>query len=167
VITIAPAAEMTQVRELFLEYAASLGVDLSFQNFEEELASLPGDYDPILLAYTSDEPEGRATGVGRPTQTPSLAGCVALHPFGEPGVCEMKRLYVRPGFRGRDLGRALAMRIIEEARLRGFGRMRLDTLPTMTAAIPLYFSLGFREIAPYRFNPVPGTRFLELRMRDR
>ena len=145
-IEIARATEMASVRELFAEYAASLGVDLSFQNFDAELASLPGDYDPILFARDGD----------------ALAGCVALHPFGERGVCEMKRLYVRPAFRGQNLGRILAKRIIEEARARRFERMRLDTLPTMTSAIPLYESLGFVEIAPYRFNPISGTRFLEL-----
>jgi putative acetyltransferase len=181
VITIVPAAEMTPVRELFQEYAASLGVDLSFQNFDEELASLPGDYDPILLAYDmaslgSQAASSRSGKHAIPsseappqlaTQDRQLAGCVALHPFGEPGLCEMKRLYVRSGFRGRDIGRSLAIRIIDEACLRGFERMRLDTLPTMTAAIPLYRSLGFEEIAPYRFNPVPGTRFLELRLAGR
>lgn len=145
-IEIVRATDMAAVRELFAEYAASLGVDLSFQNFDAELASLPGDYDPILLAHDAG----------------ALAGCVALHPFGERGVCEMKRLYVRPRFRGLNLGRLLARRIIEEARARRFERMRLDTLPTMTAAIPLYESLGFVEIAPYRFNPITGTRFLEM-----
>ncbi|HWS72496.1 MAG TPA: GNAT family N-acetyltransferase [Thermoanaerobaculia bacterium] len=145
-IEIIRATEMAPVRELFAEYAASLGIDLSFQNFDAELASLPGDYDPILLAREGD----------------ALAGCVALHPFGERGVCEMKRLYVRPAFRGQNLGRLLAKRIIEEARARRFERMRLDTLPTMSAAIPLYESLGFVEIAPYRFNPIRATRFLEL-----
>ena len=145
-IAIERAVDMQPVRELFAEYAASLGVDLSFQHFDEELASLPGDYDPILLAHVRG----------------ALAGSVALHPFGERGVCEMKRLYVRPAFRGQQLGRVLAQRIIEEARARRFERMRLDTLPTMTSAIPLYESLGFVEIAPYRYNPISGTRFLEL-----
>ena len=144
-LTIQRAPDMHDVRALFLEYAAALGVDLSFQQFDEELASLPGDYDPILLARWDGE----------------LAGCVAMHPFGSD-VCEMKRLYVRPEFRKYGIGRALALRIIEEARARGFRTMRLDTLPSMQNAMKLYESLGFRDIAPYRYNPIEGSRFLEL-----
>ena len=140
-----PAIDATIARDLFREYAASLGVDLSFQDFEREIATLPGDYDPILVAHWNSEP----------------AGCVALRPI-EPPICEMKRLYVRPQFRGRRIGHALAERIIAEARARGFQRMRLDTLPTMREAIPLYAALGFREIEPYRFNPIAGTKFMEL-----
>ncbi|HYS52988.1 MAG TPA: GNAT family N-acetyltransferase [Thermoanaerobaculia bacterium] len=143
-----PAIDVSVVRELFLEYANSIGFDLGFQDFQREVASLPGDYDPILVAHWNTEP----------------AGCVAMHPI-EDGLCEMKRLYVREQFRGHAIGRALAERIIAEARQRGYQRMRLDTLPTMTAAIPLYQSLGFVEIPPYRYNPIAGSKFMELDLR--
>ncbi|MEA2236901.1 MAG: hypothetical protein QOC81_1625 [Thermoanaerobaculia bacterium] len=143
-ISIAPADDLDVVRDLFTEYAASLGVDLSFQDFDHELASLASFYELILIAKEGDR----------------AAGCVALRRLDET-TCEMKRLYVRPDFRGHNLGRTLAERIIEEARRAGYARMRLDTLPTMTAAIPLYESLGFVEIAPYRFNPIEGTKFME------
>jgi ribosomal protein S18 acetylase RimI-like enzyme len=146
VITIAPADDLSVIRELITEYASSLGVDLSFQDLDHELATLDAFYELIFLARD----ETRA------------AGCVALRRI--VTTCEMKRLYVRPQFRGHDLGRRLAQRIIDEARQRGYQRMRLDTLPTMTAAIPLYRSLGFVEIEPYRFNPVEGTRFMELKL---
>jgi ribosomal protein S18 acetylase RimI-like enzyme len=145
-LTIEPFDDLDDVRELFLEYAHSLSVDLSFQNFDEELASLPGDYDPILVARWDG----------------AVAGCVAMHPFGD--VCEMKRLYVRPEFRAHKIGRALAGRIIDEARARGYRAMRLDTLPMMQGAMRLYESLGFVDIAPYRYNPIEGTRFMELRL---
>jgi ribosomal protein S18 acetylase RimI-like enzyme len=139
------AAEMTVVRELFTEYARSLGLDLEFQNFSNELATLPAGYDPILLAHWNDD----------------VAGCVALRDLGD-GVCEMKRLYVRPELRGHAIGRKLAIRIIEIARERGFRAMRLDTLPSMTEAKRMYETLGFHDIEPYRFNPIEGTRFMEL-----
>jgi ribosomal protein S18 acetylase RimI-like enzyme len=145
VITIAPADDIDVVRELITEYATSLGVDLSFQDLDHELATLESFYELILLARDDARP----------------AGCVALRRI-DDAICEMKRLYVRPAFRGLNLGRQLAEYIIDEARKRGYKRMRLDTLPSMTAAIPLYESLGFVEIAPYRFNPVEGTRFMEL-----
>ena len=144
-ITIAPADDLDVVRELITEYANSLGVDLSFQDLDHELATLDTFYELILVARDDA----------------NAAGCVALRRIDDT-ICEKKRLYVRPQSRGHDLGRRLAQRIIDEARQRGYQRMRLDTLPTMTAAIPLYQSLGFVEIAAYRFNPVEGTRFMEL-----
>jgi putative acetyltransferase len=141
--------ELPAVRRLFEEYAASLEVDLGFQDFERELRELPGDYAPpagrILLALDGDEP----------------AGCVALRPY-EPEVCEMKRLYVRSAFQGGGLGRRLAEAIVEAGRDAGYSLMRLDTLPSMQAARGLYRSLGFEEIEAYRHNPVHGTTYFQL-----
>jgi putative acetyltransferase len=139
------------VRALFEEYAAALGVDLGFQDFERELAELPGEYVP---------PDGRLLlALG-----PEPAGCVALRPFA-PGVCEMKRLYVRRTYRGSGLGRLLAEAIIDAGRDAGYERMRLDTLPSMAAARGLYRSLGFVEIEAYRHNPIHGTSYFERRLR--
>jgi putative acetyltransferase len=145
--------QIAQARELFLEYAQSLGFSLCFQNFDKELAGLPGDYAP---------PEGRLLLAEYENQ---LAACVALHKL-EPGICEMKRLYLRPQFRGKGLGRALAERIIAEARMIGYSRMRLDTVePVMKDAVALYRNkLGFKEIAPYRANPIAGAMYMELEL---
>ena len=143
--------DVETARLLFKEYAASLGFDLCFQGFDRELAGLPGDYAPPdgrLLLLIED---GRAV------------GCVALRKLG-PDACEMKRLYVRPEFRGRSLGRELTEAIIREARGIGYARLKLDTVPSMAAAITLYRVLGFREVAPYRPNPVPGALCFELRL---
>ena len=143
--------EMETVRLLFREYADSLGFDLGFQNFEQELAGLPGPYAPpsgcLLLAELGDEP----------------AGCVALKEQAA-GVCEMKRLYVRGRHRGTGLGRTLVEQVIREAKRLGYRAIRLDTVPSvMETAVALYRSLGFRDIPAYCFNPVPGALFLELR----
>jgi len=145
-------AQIAQARELFLEYAQSLGFSLCFQNFDKELEGLPGGYAP---------PEGRLLLAEYEGQ---LAGCVALHKL-EPRICEMKRLYLRPKFRGNGLGRVLAERIITEARQIGYQRMRLDTVePVMKDAVAMYHKFGFKEIAPYRPNPIAGAMYMELKL---
>lgn len=143
-------AHIAQARELFLEYAESLGFSLCFQSFDQELAGLPGDYAP---------PDGRLL-IGE--YRGQLAGCVALHKL-ESGICEMKRLYLRPQFRGKGLGRVLAETVVAEARAIGYRRMRLDTVePVMPNAVAMYRRLGFVEIEPYRPNPIEGALYMEL-----
>jgi ribosomal protein S18 acetylase RimI-like enzyme len=144
-----PPARM--LRHLFREYAGSLSFELDFQDFDSELAALPGPYaaplGALLLARVAGKP----------------AGCVAIRDLGE-GVGELKRLYVRPSHRGLGVGRRLAESAVAAAREIGYARLRLDTTPEMVAAQELYGTLGFREIAPYRHNPVAGTRYLELEL---
>ena len=145
-------SQIAQARELFLEYAQSLGFSLCFQNFDKELAGLPGDYAP---------PEGRLF-IAECDGVP--AGCVALHRL-DFQICEMKRLYLRPQFRGKRLGRILAERIIAEARQIGYRCMRLDTVePVMKDAVAMYRKLGFVEIAPYCTNPVAGAMYMEVEL---
>jgi ribosomal protein S18 acetylase RimI-like enzyme len=138
-----------RARELFQQYADSLGFDLEFQGFSQELEMLPGEYAPpqgcILLAESGGE----------------IAGCVALRPL-DKMICEMKRLYVVAGCRNRKIGRALAEAVIDRARSCGFERMRLDTIESMKAAQALYHSLGFRPIKPYRYNPLQNPSYFEL-----
>ncbi|WP_338015456.1 GNAT family N-acetyltransferase [Dyella acidiphila] len=139
------------MRVLFQEYAAGLGVDLSFQRFDDELGGLPGKYAApagcLLLAWHGELP----------------VGCIALRRI-DDGTCEMKRLYVRPQARGEALGRRLVLRLCEEARTAGYARICLDTLATMASAQALYASLGFVPIAPYVYNPLPGTKFMALEL---
>ena len=140
------------VRELFREYAESLEFSLDFQDFEREVRTLPGDYAPprgaLFLAWVEGD----------------SAGCVGVRPIDET-TCEMKRLYVRPEFRVRGVGRILAERAVAVGREIGYDRMWLDTVPSMAAAIGLYRSMGFADIMPYRENPIPGAIFLERKLR--
>ena len=139
------------IRSLFTQYADGLGFDLEFQNFNQELALLPGEYAApdgcLLLAEDSG----------------NWAGCVALRRL-EDAICEMKRLYVIPDYRGQGLGRILAQAIISEARAREYNKMRLDTIASMNAARALYTSLGFYTIEPYRYNPIEGASYMELKL---
>jgi ribosomal protein S18 acetylase RimI-like enzyme len=143
--------DLPVVRELFEEYGRTLGIDLSFQGFDEELATLPGKYAPpdgtVILARLEGKP----------------CGCVALRRINKR-TCEMKRLYVRPDSRGLRVGGELVRRIIEAAEARGYETMRLDTLPSMKNAVSLYRSFGFQEIEPYIYNPIPGALFMEKRL---
>ena len=146
------ASEINEARALFQQYEADLGISLCFQDFSQEVDNLPGEYalpDGRLLLIRDED---------------TTAGCIALRKIGER-LCEMKRLYVRPEFRGRGVGRMLAERIIEEARKLSYDRMRLDTLPgRMENAIKLYRSLGFQEVPAYYHNPVPEAIYMELRL---
>ena len=141
--------DLETVRALFREYQHDLGVDLCFQGFEEELATLPGCYAPpqgrLLLARVDEQ----------------AAGCVALRPLPEAGVCEMKRLFVCPAYRGQGLGRWLATQILHEATVLNYAVMRLDTLDTLDPAMRLYRELGFQRGAPYYANPLPGVVYWE------
>jgi ribosomal protein S18 acetylase RimI-like enzyme len=142
---------LEEVRQLFMEYAQSLDIDLCFQDFETELKTLPGKYkapDGVLLLASVDGKE---------------AGCVALRKNSED-ICEMKRLYIRDKYRGLGIGKSLISRLIDEARELNYHYMRLDTLSTMKAAQKLYSAFGFYDIAPYVYNPIEGTRFMELNL---
>ena len=149
IVDAASVPEYQVGRALIEEYASSLPIDLSFQGFEEEISQFPGEYAPpkgaVLIAYSG----------------PTPSGVVALRPHGS-SACEMKRLYVRPAFRGHGIGRMLSLRIIQRATELHYALMRIDTLPSMDAAIGLYRALGFRHIPPYRYNPVAGAVFMEL-----
>lgn len=148
-IRFARGSDLPVVRRLFTDYLEWLGIDLAFQGFEAELRALPGKYAPptgrLLLAVRGEAP----------------AGCVGLRPL-EPGICEMKRLWVVPAFRRYGVGAGLVDRVIAEATQIGYQKMRLDTLAHMRPALELYRSRGFREISPYYFNPIPETVYLEL-----
>jgi putative acetyltransferase len=145
------SSNLNAVRILFREYADSLAFDLSFQDFEKELESLPGRYalpeGCLLIAQNQD----------------GIVGCVASRKI-DNGVCEMKRLFVRPEYRGTGIGRRLAIKIIQTAIRLGYSRMRLDTTPSMSTARSLYRSLGFYDTEPYCYNPVPGAVYLELNL---
>ena len=143
--------DLTHVHRLFRAYADSLGISLCFQNFDQELEGLPGAYAPPKGCLLLAEFEGLA------------GGCAALRPC-QDHICEMKRLFVAPEFRGTGAGRLLALAIMEKAKTLGYQAIRLDTLPSMTAAIKMYRSFGFKPIEPYYDNPVPGALFLECKL---
>ncbi len=140
-----------EVRLLIQEYASSLGVNLCFQNFDQEMATLLGDYSPPTGALLLAEDQGKAV------------GCVAIKKISNE-MCEMKRLYVRPNRRGKGVGKLLTETILQKARNFGYKRVRLDTLPSMKEAISMYVSIGFKPIEAYRYNLVEGTLYLELEL---
>lgn len=155
ILPYAGPSELESVRALFAEYARSLDVDLCFQNFESELAGLPGDYAPprgsLMLAWSQRE----------------LVGCCALRPLDAvdyPNACEMKRLYVRPALRGSGLGRRLAEAVLEAGQQAGYTYMLLDTLSEMETARAMYQDLGFTEVPPYYYNPIEGAHYLMARL---
>jgi len=154
IVEVTNAADTGTVRTLLAEYAASLDVDLGFQGFDAELQALPGDYvrpaGILLLAREGDD----------------ARGCVAIHAWQPPAIAELKRLYVRPAARGRQLGRILTKAAIAFARSANYTEVRLDTLPTMRTAQAMYMALGFRTIDAYRANPVPGTAYMALDLRS-
>ena len=145
--------QVSIIRELFLEYATSLGFSLCFQDFDKELAGLPGEYAP---------PDGRLILALDDTDA---IGCIALRKLDE-GICEMKRLYVKPSGRGKGLGKLLVQTVIDEAVKIGYKKMRLDTVPKMKEAIDLYLKIGFKEIKPYRENPIEGALYMEMELVD-
>jgi len=145
--------ELLHIKGLFIEYVNSLGIDLSFQNFNDELSSLPGEYSSPDGALLLAEFDGK------------IAGCIALRKISDK-ICEMKRLYVRDEYKGKRIGYALIKQIIDKAKNIGYRYMRLDTLPSMKKAICLYRSLGFVNIDPYRYNPVEGAMFMELDLKS-
>ena len=143
-----------QAKELIREYAQSLEFDLGFQDFDREMDNFPGQYASsrgcLFIALAANQ----------------TIGCVALRDFGH-GICEMKRLYVKPNFRGQKVGKLLAEVVIKAARDMGYDYMRLDTIPSMKQANMLYSALGFKQIAPYRFNPIEGATFFELNLNEK
>jgi ribosomal protein S18 acetylase RimI-like enzyme len=171
-LTPAQAHELDATRAIFEDYAASLAIDLGFQNFEEELEALPGEYaEPrgaLLLALVNAADTDiavKAPPLRRGPGFAHVAGCCALRPLDTadyPNAAEMKRLYVRPEFRGWGLGRQLAEAILDTARGEGYGCVLLDTLDDMEAARALYEDLGFVEVPPYYHNPIPGSHYLKV-----
>ena len=154
-ITVDTAELIAGTRSIFREYAASLDVDLNFQGFEAELATLPGEYaapaGQLLLAMVDDD----------------VAGCGAFRPLADvdyPNACEMKRLYVRPAYRRFGLGRLMAQRLLDDARRAGYSYMLLDTLDDMESARELYATLGFEDVPPYYYNPIPGAHYLRAKL---